>query len=35
MNDSILRDAQLVELDMANLRTTSERWKKTRTFMGR
>jgi hypothetical protein len=35
VNDSILWGAQLIEVDMANLRTTSERWKKTRAFMGK
>jgi hypothetical protein len=35
VSDSILWGAQLIELDTANLRTTSERRKKTRTFTGR
>ncbi len=35
VTDSILRGAQLIELDVANLRTASERWMKTRTFIGR
>lgn len=35
MNNSILRGAQLIELDSTDFRATSKRRKKTQAFIGR